>query len=204
MTSYQTLAEPSEGFFKDRGSRFLAFAYSVDSLEQVKDRLEDLRKTYHDARHHCYAYVLGMGTQEYRANDDGEPSHTAGDPILGQIKSNGLTNTLVVVVRYFGGTKLGVSGLINAYKIAASDALKAAKRLEIFPQVIFKLVYTYEQTNEVERLLASHPITLRQRTYAMDCEVTASIHEELFPQLLSLTAPPSELQLQVLSAPEDS
>jgi len=114
--TYFTIKHESEGFYKEKGSKFLAFAYPVQDEAAVKERTSELKKVYYDARHHCYAYILGHDGEQYRASDDGEPNHSAGDPILGQIKSNNLTNTLIVVVRYFGGTKLGISGLINAYK----------------------------------------------------------------------------------------
>jgi putative IMPACT (imprinted ancient) family translation regulator len=110
--SYITIKSGVQGLYKEKGSKFLAFAYPVESEEEVKQRLLELRKAYYDARHHCYAYVLGAEKEKYRATDDGEPNHSAGDPILGQIRSRNLTNVLVVVVRYFGGVKLGVGGLV--------------------------------------------------------------------------------------------
>src|SRR5690242_5641679 len=121
--SYQTIEKSSDSIYKEKGSRFLAFARPVSSESDVKKVLESLRKEYFDARHHCFAWILGPEKKLFRAFDDGEPNHSAGDPILGQIRSRNLTNVLVVVVRYFGGTKLGVGGLISAYKTAASDAL---------------------------------------------------------------------------------
>ena len=123
---YLTIEKNSDGIFKDRGSKFLAFAYPVSSPEEIKIILAELRKKYHDARHHCYAYMLGAEKETYRSNDDGEPSSSAGKPILGQIQSNNLSNILIVVVRYFGGTLLGVGGLINAYRSAAADAIRNA------------------------------------------------------------------------------
>ena len=114
--SYKTIRKEAEGFYKEKGSKFIAKAYPAESIDQVNEILGELRKEFYDARHHCYAYILEPDASQYRANDDGEPNHSAGDPILGQIRSHELTNTLVVVIRYFGGTKLGVSGLINAYK----------------------------------------------------------------------------------------
>ena len=116
--TYKTIAKPAEGFYKDKGSKFLAFAYPVYTEDRIKAQLSELKKEYYDARHHCYAWKLGIENDKYRANDDGEPSGTAGKPIYGQLLSHELTNALVVVVRYFGGTKLGTSGLIRAYKTA--------------------------------------------------------------------------------------
>jgi uncharacterized YigZ family protein len=124
--SYFTIKEASQGVFKDRGSKFLACAFTVIAENEIKEHLSALRKEHPSARHHCYAWRLGAGKEAWRANDDGEPSGTAGKPILGQIQSYDLTNVLIVVVRYFGGTLLGASGLINAYKSAAADAIKNA------------------------------------------------------------------------------
>ena len=130
-TSFKTISAPSEGFYKEKGSKFFAFAYQVADEYQVKERLENLKKQYHDARHHCYAFVLFGEPESFRASDDGEPSNSAGQPILRQIRSFGLTNTLVIVVRYFGGTKLGVGGLVNAYGTAAEEALSQAVQKEV-------------------------------------------------------------------------
>ena len=183
MDNYFTIASPSEGFFKDRGSKFYAFAFSASNEIEVKEYLQTLRKQYHDARHHCYAYSLGMEQVAVRANDDGEPNHSAGDPILGQIRSFELTNVLVVVIRYFGGTKLGVGGLINAYKTAAQDSLAKAAKKEIFPTVRFSLRFTYEQTSKVEQLLGAFDLLDVQRDFSEDCKVFASIRKEDFLKL---------------------
>ena len=163
MTSYWTITQSSDGFFKDRGSKFHSYAFPVESEEEVKMALEALRKEYYDARHHCYAYVLGMEQQQTRANDDGEPGHSAGDPILGQIRSFGPTNVLVVVIRYFGGTKLGVGGLIQAYKTAAEDALQKVIKQEIYPVVRFELNYAYDETTAAERLLGLFELKFIER-----------------------------------------
>lgn len=120
---YKTIAAPAEGLYKEKGSKFISLAYPVQSEGQIKEIVAELKDKFYDARHHCYAWMLGADKKNFRANDDGEPSSTAGRPILGQIQSNDLTNILIVVIRYFGGTKLGVSGLINAYREAAADAL---------------------------------------------------------------------------------
>ena len=128
--TYRSIPAPAAGLFKDNGSRFLAFAYPVENEEEIKDRVQALRKKYHDARHHCYAYRLGHLGDRFRANDDGEPSSSAGRPILGQIDSRGLSDVLVVVVRYFGGIKLGIPGLIRAYRTATADALEQAGTVE--------------------------------------------------------------------------
>ena len=151
--SYFTIASESEGLYKDKGSKFLAFAHPVSSLEEVKVLLEHYRKEYYDARHVCYAYMLGADQEEFRANDDGEPSGTAGRPILGQIRSKNLTNVLVVVIRYFGGILLGTSGLIVAYKEATADALSRADIIEKDVMLPRTLRFSYEKMNEVMRTL---------------------------------------------------
>ncbi len=151
--TFRTLSVPSEGLYKEKGSKFLAFAYPVENEIDIKKHLENLRKIYYDARHHCYAYVLGAKQEIYRANDDGEPSSTAGKPIHGQILSFGLTNVLIVVVRYFGGTKLGTSGLITAYKTASADALGKASVVEKTVMRHYLLSFPYERMNRVMRIV---------------------------------------------------
>lgn len=150
---YKTIEAPSEALFKDKGSKFLAFAFPVSSEEDVKLHLEELRKKYHDARHYCYAYRINPRDVYERANDDGEPRHSAGSPILGQLHSVGVVNTLVVVVRYFGGTKLGVPGLINAYKTAARLALDAAEIVEEEIRESITFTFDYPDLNEVMRIV---------------------------------------------------
>src|SRR5688572_4417432 len=129
--AYLTLQAATRGIYKEKGSKFLAFAWPVNTEFEIKEKIDGLRKEYYDARHHCYAWMLGAEKNHFRAFDDGEPNHSAGDPILGQIRSKGITNVLIVVVRYFGGVKLGVGGLINAYKTAAENALNNSAIVEI-------------------------------------------------------------------------
>ena len=150
--SYKTIVKLSEGIYKEKGSKFLSFAIPATSVEEVKLILEEYRKRFYDARHVCYAYMLGAGRNEFRANDDGEPSGTAGRPILGQIKSFELTNILVIVARYFGGILLGTGGLITAYKEAAKDALAQAEVLEKTVKIRFKIEFGYELMNDVLRI----------------------------------------------------
>ena len=149
---YKTISAPCEALFKDKGSKFLAFAFPVATEEDVKMHLDDLRKKYHDARHYCYAYRINPRDVYERANDDGEPRHSAGSPILGQLHSVGVVNTLVVVVRYFGGTKLGVPGLINAYKTAARLALDEAEIVEEEIRETITFTFDYPDLNEVMRI----------------------------------------------------
>ncbi|MDB4447914.1 YigZ family protein [bacterium] len=167
--SFLTISSPSEGLYKEKGSKFIALAFPVESVDEVKDSLEGLRKEYYDARHHCYAYVLGHAGDEVRANDDGEPNHSAGDPILGQIKSKNLTNTLVVVIRYFGGTKLGVSGLITAYKTAAAEALDANQIIQKDITENITLRFPYDEMNEVMKLVKDLDLKIKRQDYDSLC-----------------------------------
>ena len=146
---YTTLLNPSEGLYKEKGSKFLAYAYPVMEEEQIKQYIQDLKQKYYDARHHCYAWQLGLDENHYRVNDDGEPSGTAGKPIHGQIRSHSITNVLIVVVRYFGGTKLGTSGLINAYKLASADALANATLVERTINDHYRIGFSYAVMNDV-------------------------------------------------------
>jgi|SRR6056297_1171717 len=162
---FLTIAKPSEGFYKEKGSKFLGFAYPLQDEEQVKSKLEQLKSTYHDARHHCYAYRLGPQGDTYRVNDDGEPSSTAGRPIFGQIQSHGLTNVLVVVIRYFGGTLLGTSGLIRSYKEAADQALQQARIIKKTIQSLYELEFDYTLMNEVMKVLHETGIQPYERDF---------------------------------------
>ncbi len=181
--TYFTIKYESEGFYKEKGSKFFAFAYPVEEEDAIKEKIAELKKKYYDARHHCYAYIIGYDGEQYRANDDGEPTHSAGDPILGQIKSNDLTNTLIVVVRYFGGTKLGVSGLINAYKTAAADAINNNKVIKKFIYKEMKLHFSYPQMNLVMKLVKDFDLKIVAQKMELSCEMTLgvrlSIEEEL-------------------------
>ncbi len=165
QTRYTTIAQRAEGLYKEKGSKFLAFAEPVRDIDEVKERLEYYRKEYHDARHVCYAYMLGADRLDFRANDDGEPSGTAGRPILGQINSLGLTNILVVVVRYFGGILLGTGGLIVAYKEATRDALGQADIVERDVMERRRILFPYEKMNEVMRTLKACEATILNQGY---------------------------------------
>ncbi len=172
MSQYLTIAAPSTGSYKEKNSKFLAFAYPVNSEADIKEILHNLKKAYFDARHYCYAYRLEADGQVYRANDDGEPNHSAGDPILGQIKSANLTNILLVVVRYFGGVKLGVSGLIQAYKTAAQKALAAATIVQKTEHSQLNLYFNYEQLNEVMSLVKDPKYTIVKQDFTDNCTIT--------------------------------
>jgi uncharacterized YigZ family protein len=185
VLSFLTVAGPSEGIYKEQGSKFLAFAYPVTTEEEIKDRIEHLKKEYFDARHHCYAWMLGKEKTRYRSFDDGEPNHSAGDPILGQIKSKNLTNVLIVVVRYFGGVKLGVGGLIQAYKTAAEEALNnaAIRECEVTQSVIIK--YPYESTAEVMRLVKEFDLHINHQEFLEECLLHAEVKQKYVDQLTS-------------------
>ena len=169
--SYLSVPAPAEGLFKDNGSRFISFAYPVETEEEVKDIVADLKKRYHDARHHCYAYRLGYLGDRFRANDDGEPSGSAGRPILGQIDSRGLSDTLVVVVRYFGGIKLGIPGLIRAYKTSTSEALDKAGQIEKIAGKWFKVTFDYQDMNQVMKILKDMDLPQKDQDFGIGCSL---------------------------------
>ena len=175
--TYKTITQESSGLYKEKGSKFIALAYPVSNEDEVKEILAELKKEYYNARHHCYAYVLNPDKSAWRVNDDGEPSGTGGRPIHGQIQSFDLTNILIVVVRYFGGTKLGVSGLINAYKAAAQDALSQAEIIEKTVNEVYKLEFPYEEMNDVMRIIKDENIDILDNQYDEACIITYSIRK---------------------------
>lgn len=177
VDSYRTLEKLSEGLYREKGSKFLAYAYPIDSEDEVKDIVDTLKKEYYDARHHCYAWQIGIDGMNFRANDDGEPSGTAGKPIHGQILSNELTNILIVVVRYFGGTKLGTSGLINAYREAAADAIANGKIIEKTIDSRFSINFGYLAMNDVMRIIKEEEPNIHKQEFDMSCEMELSIRE---------------------------
>lgn len=172
---YKSIAAPSEGLFKDNGSRFLALAYPVETLEQVKDIVAGLKKKYHDARHHCFAYRLGYQGDVWRASDDGEPSGSAGRPILGQIDSMGLSDVLVVVVRWFGGIKLGIPGLIRAYKTSSADALSKATLIEKTAARRFRLHFDYLSMNAVMKVLKDMDLPQSAQEFGETCSLEVRV-----------------------------
>lgn len=175
--TYRTIAGPAEGLYKEKGSKFLAFAFPVGSADEVKGHLDRLRKEYFDARHHCYAYILGPTKEAYRANDDGEPSGTGGRPIHGQLLSADLTDTLIVVVRYFGGVLLGASGLANAYKTAARDAIEHATIIEKTIDVRYRLLFEYPAMNDVMRILKDFGLKPEKQVFEMDCSLEIQVRQ---------------------------
>lgn len=182
-----TISELSEGIYKEKGSKFLAFAFPVSDLEQVNEILGKLKKKHHSAKHHCYAYSIGSNPGIVRANDDGEPSSTAGKPILGQITYSGLTNILVIVVRYFGGTLLGKGGLIRAYKNAAADAIKHAKIVQIIPEEIIQVRSNYQNMGEILKIVGDYPSEIITADYGENAiikiKIPSSFSEEIIQKL---------------------
>lgn len=172
---YTTTAAPGTGDFRDRGSKFLAYSYPIASPQDIKDRLQALKKEHPKAVHHCYAWRLGTDGTQYRANDDGEPAGSAGKPILGQIDSLGLTNVLVVVVRYFGGTLLGVPGLINAYKTATLQALETVPKTEKWIEAMYEINFDYPAMGEVLYLLKQAEATIYKQELQLFCVIMAGI-----------------------------
>jgi len=183
--SFLSIKAQTEGLFKDRGSKFFGFAFPVSSTEDVKLRLEEIKALHPTARHICYAYLLGENADEYRANDDGEPNGSAGLPILNQIKSNEVTNVLVAVIRYFGGTKLGVSGLINAYKEAATLALSKAKVIEVVPMASIHVKFPHSSIGEVERIVRQNCYSIVSQEFSVDCKWTISCKRENYEECQS-------------------
>ncbi|MBR5661637.1 MAG: YigZ family protein [Bacteroidales bacterium] len=169
--SYLSVPAPAEGLFKDNGSRFISLAYPVETEEEVKDIVASLKKKYHDARHHCYAYRLGYLGDKFRANDDGEPSGSAGRPILGQIDSRNLSDTLVVVVRYFGGIKLGIPGLIRAYKTSTAEALDNAGSVEKIAGKWYGLSFGYGEMNQVMKVLKDMDLRQKDQDFGNTCSL---------------------------------
>ena len=185
---YKTISGTSEGYYTEKRSKFLAFAHHVEDVAEVKEIVAGYRKKYYDARHVCYAYMLGAERLEFRANDDGEPSSTAGKPILGQINSNELTNILIVVVRYYGGVNLGTSGLIVAYREAAADALSHANIETRQVEEIVKYSFAYPQMNDVMRIVKDMNPRIVSQTYDNTCEIVLSIRKSEAEQLKSKLA----------------
>ena len=174
---YKTLSEPSEGIYKEKGSKFITYAYPISTEEEIKPLVDELKKKYYDARHHCFAWQLGTDGNRFRANDDGEPSGTAGKPILGQIKSNELTNLLVVVIRYFGGTKLGTSGLIHAYKEATVDAINNGNIVERTVNDFYRINFDYGVMNDVMRIIKEENPNITKQDFNLRCTIEWSARQ---------------------------
>ena len=178
MDTYFTISGRSEGLYKEKGSKFISLAFPVAAEEEVKPIISDLKKEYYDARHHCYAWRLGSDGGRTRTMDDGEPSSTAGKPILGQIVSNDLTNILIVVIRYFGGTKLGVSGLIRAYRDAAADAIANAEIVERTVDAYYTVSFSYTEMNSVMKVIKDLSPNVHSQNFDNLCEMTISVRRD--------------------------
>jgi uncharacterized YigZ family protein len=182
--TYKTIRNQSEGLYKDKGSKFIAFTYPVINEDEISVHLAAVRKAYYDARHHCYAWVLGFDSEHYKINDDGEPSGTAGKPILGQIRSFELRNILIVVVRYFGGTKLGVRGLINAYKGAAHDAINNNVIITKTIRNYYKLYFPYLSMNDVMQTLKEYDLPQNAHQFDLDCQLEFSARQNISDEVV--------------------
>ncbi len=196
--TYLTIEKASEGIFKDKGSKFFAYAFPVSSEEKIKEHLAELRKLHPSARHHCYAFRLGAAKQAFRANDDGEPSNTAGKPILGQIQSKDLTNILIVVVRYFGGTLLGVSGLINAYKLAALDSIQNATIIEKTVDEVYELKFDYLQMNDVMKIIKDEHLQILHQNFELNGELSFSVRKSNSTKVYDMFSKISNLEIKFL------
>lgn len=205
--TYKTILRSGNAVYKEKGSRFLAFTWPVGNEAEIKERLTASKSSYFDARHHCYAWILGSDASRTRANDDGEPNHSAGDPILAAIRSRSLTNVLVVVVRYFGGTKLGVGGLITAYRTAAEEALEQSGIIEKEVRQPLELHYPYEATTEVNRLIRDFKLEITAQQFDAQCLLLGTIgfdFLEAFQARVSvLQATGTQLTLNLLPVSED-
>lgn len=183
--SYQTIAGISEGIYKEKGSKFIAYAHPLESEDDVKEMVAVYKKKYFDARHHCYAWQLGVDGATFRENDDGEPSGTAGKPIHGQIRSAGLTNILIVVVRYFGGIKLGTSGLIAAYKEATADAIANATIVERTVDDYYRLNFSYAVMNDVMRVFKEEDLKMLNQDFQMACSIDFHVRQSAVQKVLT-------------------
>jgi len=186
LDSYKTIKETAEGYYTEKRSRFISYAIPVKTADEVKNLLDKYRKQYYDAHHVCWAYMLGAERKEFRSNDDGEPSSTAGKPILGQINANGLTDILVVVIRYFGGIELGTSGLIVAYRTAAAEAIAAAEIVECTVDEDIHIVFEYPLLNAVMRVVKEMKPEIVSQSFEMTCEMTLRIRKSEVAELMAL------------------
>lgn len=194
--TYRTISKPTEAvLFKDKNSKFFGYAFPVQDEDAVKFHIEHLKKEHHSARHWCYAYQLGTSEIKYRANDDGEPNNSAGMPIYGQIQSFELTNILIVVVRYFGGTKLGVSGLINAYKTTSQLALEIARIEEKTVNVIMEVHFEYAHMNTVMRIVKEHQLNITKQDFKLDCKLQFEVRLSEYEMILKVFKAYHELHI---------
>lgn len=196
--TYITIKSSSEGIYKEKGSRFVSIAIPVYDQGEIKLIVDQIRKDHHLARHHCFAYMLGQERLVWRVSDDGEPSGTAGRPILGQINSFGLTNILIVVSRYFGGTLLGVSGLINAYRTAAASAIQNAEQIEMTLQDYYEITYPYISMNDVMKILKEENVGQSEQTFELECRIRLNFRVSAKEKVLTRLQRINELEARYL------
>lgn len=182
--NFKTIKAISSGLYREKGSRFVSIAHPVSDENEIKADIDDIRREHHEARHHSFAWVLGIQGDKWRANDDGEPSGTAGRPILGQIRSYGLTNIMIVVSRYFGGTLLGVSGLINAYRAAAASALENAEIIEHIVMDMYELSFPYQSINDVMKIIKEENIIQSEHSFDLECLMRISFRSSSGKRIL--------------------
>ena len=195
---YKEIKSATTGVYKEKGSKFIAYSFPVHSEENVKEKLEEVKKLEHSARHHCYAYILNPDKSAQRANDDGEPSSTAGKPILGQILSNDLTNILIVVVRYFGGVKLGVPGLIRSYKTAALDAISNSEIITKIIKEQFAVSFKYPQMNDVMRLVKEYNLEVVNTDFQIECNLIFAVAKSKSEEVVKTFKKNYELTIKYL------
>ncbi|MEE0889424.1 MAG: YigZ family protein [Bacteroidales bacterium] len=193
---YFTIEKSVETIYKEKGSKFLSFLYPVSSVDEVKEYLTQLKKKYYDATHHCYAYIIGYDKEIFRMNDDGEPSSTAGKPIYGQLQSNDLTNVLLVVVRYFGGTKLGVSGLIKAYKESSAECIALAQIVERQVKNKYNIYFAYEDMNVVMNILKQNNAEQKNQIFDLNCQIEVLIDKRNTTKFESSIPPVSTIRIE--------
>ncbi|MEE1226173.1 MAG: YigZ family protein [Bacteroidales bacterium] len=193
---YFTIEKSVESIYKEKGSKFLSFLYPVSSVDEVKEYLTQLKKKYYDATHHCYAYIIGYDKETFRMNDDGEPSSTAGKPIYGQLQSNDLTNVLLVVVRYFGGTKLGVSGLIKAYKESSAECIALAQIVEKQVKNKYNIYFAYEDMNVVMNILKQNNAEQKNQIFDLNCQIEVLIDKRNTTKFESSIPPVSTIRIE--------
>lgn len=198
MDCYRTIAKPAEGIYKEKGSKFIAFAYPTYSEEEFKEHLNHLKKEYYNARHHCYAFKFGLDDNNYRYSDDGEPNNSAGAPIYGQIQSFEITNVAIIVIRYFGGTKLGVGGLITAYKEAARDALENAQIVEQTVDNFYRLEFSYEIMSDVMNFVKQQQLNITNQTLEETGTIEFRIRESEADNMVQLLEKIKNLKITLL------
>ena len=197
--TYKEINKPSYAIYKQKGSKFIAYAYPVFNKKNVQEKLEYVKQKEHSARHHCYAYILNSDKSEQRINDDGEPSYTAGKPILNQILSYDLTNILIVVVRYFGGVKLGVPGLINAYKTASFEAISKTKIITKKITEEYEIKFNYIKINTVMRIIKKYNLKIKETNYQQECKINISINKNEVKKVIDILNKNHEIKIKAIN-----